>query len=72
MFRKLFKRKNQSPAPELAPDIRSLPYPEIIEWSKPLSPEQWVKRSPEMEQAIAKREAELATMVEQPLLLERS
>lgn len=37
-----------------------LPYPEIIEWSKPLPPEQWAKRSPELEAAIAKREAELA------------
>ena len=37
-----------------------LPYPDIIEWSKPLPPEQWVKRSPELEAAIAKREAELA------------
>lgn len=38
-----------------------LPYPDIIEWSKPLPPEQWAKRSPELEEAIAKREAELAT-----------
>ncbi|QHC99247.1 hypothetical protein PspS04_02255 [Pseudomonas sp. S04] len=38
-----------------------LPYPDIIEWSKPLPPEQWAKRSPELEAAIAKREAELAT-----------
>ncbi|KAA0973793.1 hypothetical protein [Pseudomonas sp. ANT_H12B] len=37
-----------------------LPYPDIIEWSKPLPPEQWAKRSPELEDAIAKREAELA------------
>ncbi len=37
-----------------------LPYPDIIEWSKPLPPEQWAKRSPELEAAIAKREAELA------------
>lgn len=36
-----------------------LPYPDIIEWSKPLPPEQWAKRSPELEEAIAKREAEL-------------
>ncbi|MHC8375144.1 hypothetical protein ACYZT3_03465 [Pseudomonas sp. MDT1-16] len=36
------------------------PYPDIIEWSKPLPPEQWAKRSPELEEAIAKREAELA------------
>ncbi|SER84685.1 hypothetical protein SAMN03159444_05213 [Pseudomonas sp. NFACC02] len=38
----------------------ALPYPNIIEWSKPLPPEQWAKRSPELEAAIAKREAELA------------
>ncbi|WP_213937799.1 hypothetical protein [Pseudomonas sp. dw_612] len=37
-----------------------LPYPDIIEWSKPLPPEQWAKRSPELEEAIAQREAELA------------
>ncbi|MEO8645825.1 hypothetical protein [Pseudomonas sp.] len=37
-----------------------LPYPDIIEWSKPLPPEQWAKRSPKLEVAIAKREAELA------------
>ncbi|HCN64643.1 MAG TPA: hypothetical protein DIT33_14785 [Pseudomonas sp.] len=34
--------------------------PDIIEWSKPLPPEQWAKRSPELELAIAQREAELA------------
>ena len=39
-----------------------LPYPDIIEWSKPLPAEQWTKRSPELEQAIAKREAELAAL----------
>ncbi|MEB0224872.1 hypothetical protein [Pseudomonas sp. 10S4] len=37
-----------------------LPYPDIIEWSKPLPPEQWAKCSPELEEAIATREAELA------------
>ena len=42
-----------SPTPDL-------PYPDIIEWSKPLPPEQWAKRSPELESAIAQREAELA------------
>jgi len=36
-----------------------LPYPDIIEWSQSLPPEQWAKRSPELEAAIAKREAEL-------------
>ncbi|APC17817.1 hypothetical protein BLL42_19540 [Pseudomonas frederiksbergensis] len=44
-----------------------LPYPDIIEWSKPLPPEQWAKRSPELEAAIAKREAELATQAERAL-----
>ena len=42
-----------------------LPYPDIIEWSKPLPPEQWAKRSPELEHAIAKREAELAALAVQ-------
>ena len=37
-----------------------LDHPDIIEWSKPLPPEQWAKRSPELEAAIAQREAELA------------
>ena len=44
-----------------------LPYPDIIKWSKPLPPEQWAKRSPELEEAIAKREAELVTQAEQEL-----
>ncbi|MFJ2466802.1 hypothetical protein [Pseudomonas sp. NPDC087615] len=47
------QRKKLYPPPDL-------PYPDIIEWSKPLPPEQWAKRSPELEAAIAKREAELA------------
>ena len=34
--------------------------PAIVEWSKPLPPEQRAKRSPELELAIAEREAELA------------
>jgi hypothetical protein len=38
-------------------------YPDIIEWSKPLPPEQWAKRSPELELAIAQREAELEKKV---------
>ena len=42
-----------SPPPDLT-------HPNIIEWSKPLPPEQWAKRSPELEAAIAQREAELA------------
>ncbi|APC17819.1 hypothetical protein BLL42_19550 [Pseudomonas frederiksbergensis] len=44
-----------------------LPYPDIIEWSKPLPPEQWAKRTPELEAAIAKREAELAAQAERAL-----
>ena len=42
-----------------------LTHPDIIEWSKPLPPEQWAKSSPELEQAIAKREAELAALAVQ-------
>ena len=42
-----------SPPPDLT-------HPDIIEWSKPLPLEQWAKRSPELEAAIAQREAELA------------
>ena len=41
-----------SPPPDLT-------YPDIIEWSKPLPPEQWAKRSPELESAIMRREVEL-------------
>ena len=37
----------------------TLDYPEIIEWSKPLPPEQWAKRSDALEVAIIQREAEL-------------
>ncbi|WP_454837728.1 hypothetical protein [Pseudomonas mohnii] len=44
-----------------------LPYPDIIEWSKPLPPEQWAKRSPELEAAIVEREAELAAQAEREL-----
>jgi hypothetical protein len=44
-----------------------LPYPDITEWSKPLPPEQWTKRSPELEAAIAQREAELAAQAEREL-----
>jgi hypothetical protein len=47
------QRKKLYPPPDL-------PYPDITEWSKPLPPEQWAKRSPELEEAIVKREAELA------------
>lgn len=38
--------------------------PAIIEWSQPLPPGQWARRSPELQQAIALREAELALEVE--------
>lgn len=41
-------------------NIPDLTAPEAIEWSKSLPPEQWAKRSPELERAIAEREAELA------------
>ncbi|WP_069863902.1 hypothetical protein [Pseudomonas citronellolis] len=34
--------------------------PNIVEWSKPLPPEQWAKRSPEWDEAILQREVELA------------
>ena len=44
-----------------------LPYPDIAEWSKPLPPEQWAKRSPETEAAIAQREAEMAAQAEREL-----
>ena len=49
------QRKKLYPPPELI-------HPDIIEWSKPLPPEQWAKRSPELEAAIAQREAELAAL----------
>jgi len=42
--------------------IPDLTAPEVVEWSKPLPPEQWAKRSPELEKAIAEREAELAAV----------
>ncbi|WP_165671216.1 hypothetical protein [Metapseudomonas otitidis] len=37
--------------------------PAIVEWSQSLPPEQWAKRSPELEAAIQAREAELAAQV---------
>ncbi|WP_339437861.1 hypothetical protein [Pseudomonas sp. EA_15y_Pfl1_P104] len=49
----VLERWKLNPPPDLL-------YPDIIEWSRPLPPEQWAKRSPELEEAIAKREAELA------------
>ena len=52
------QRKKLYPPPDLT-------YPPIIEWSKPLPPEQWAKRSAELETAIAKREAELAIQTTQ-------
>ncbi len=51
------QRKKLYPPPDLT-------HPDIIEWSKPIPPEQWAKRSPELEAAIAKREAELAAQAE--------
>jgi len=54
------QRKKLYPPPDLL-------YPEIIDWSKPLPPEQWAKRSPELEVAIAEREAELAAQAEREL-----
>ncbi|PWE47869.1 hypothetical protein [Pseudomonas prosekii] len=53
----VLERWKLNPPPDLL-------YPDIIEWSKPMPPEQWAKRSPELEAAIAKREAELATQSE--------
>ena len=41
-------------------DIPELTAPEIVEWSRPLPPEQWARRSPELERAISERETELA------------
>ena len=41
------------------PDLES---PESIAWSQPLPPEQWAKRSPELEAAIAEREQDLAAL----------
>jgi len=49
----VLERLKLNPPPDLT-------YPDILEWSKPLPPEQWAKRSPELELAIARREAELA------------
>ncbi|VVP30933.1 hypothetical protein PS903_04262 [Pseudomonas fluorescens] len=51
------QRKKLYPPPDL-------PFPDIIEWSKPLPPDQWAQRSPELEAAIGQREAELATQLE--------
>jgi hypothetical protein len=54
----VLERWKLNPPPDLT-------HPDIIEWSKPLPPEQWAKRSPELEHAIAKREAELAALAVQ-------
>lgn len=43
------------------PDLTA---PDIVEWSKPLPPEQWAKRSTELERAIREREAQLAVEAE--------
>ncbi|MGY3176490.1 hypothetical protein ACVWYU_005919 [Pseudomonas sp. TE12234] len=56
----VLERWKLNPPPDLS-------YPDIIEWSKPLPPEQWAKRSPELEAAIAEREAELAVQAEREL-----
>ncbi|WP_165678162.1 hypothetical protein [Metapseudomonas otitidis] len=50
------ERKKLSPLPDFTE-------PAIVEWSQPLPPEQWAKRSPELEAAIQAREAELAAQV---------
>jgi hypothetical protein len=55
------------PAKEKLYPPPDLLYPDITEWSKPLPPEQWAKRSPELEAAIAQREAELAAQAEREL-----
>jgi len=53
----VLERWKLNPPPDLL-------HTDIIEWSKPLPPEQWAKRSPELEAAIAKREAELTERAE--------
>ncbi|WP_165676057.1 hypothetical protein [Metapseudomonas otitidis] len=50
------ERKKLTPPPDFTD-------PAIVEWSQPLPPEQWAKRSPELEAAIQAREAELAAQV---------
>tara|TARA_Y100000782_G_scaffold106080_1_gene126680 strand:+ start:751 stop:1323 length:573 start_codon:yes stop_codon:yes gene_type:complete len=47
-------------------DIPDLSAPEAIEWSKPLPPEQWAKRSPELERAIAEQENMLKAYTDSP------
>ncbi|MEX6504714.1 hypothetical protein AB5S05_22005, partial [Pseudomonas sp. 25A3E] len=48
----LIERKKLAPPPQFTD-------PAILEWSKPLPHDEWAKRSSELEQAIALREAEL-------------
>jgi len=55
-----FAEKLQNLKLSYPPDLL---YPDIIEWSKPLPPEHWAKRSPELEIALAKREAELEAQI---------
>ena len=57
VFGTYFAEKLQNLKLSVPPDILNV---DIIEWSKPLPPEQWAKRSPELERAIIQREAELA------------
>src|SRR5690606_23001220 len=52
-----FAEKLQNLKLTYPPDLTD-PLP--LEWSKPLPPEKWAKRSPALEQAIAEREIELA------------
>jgi hypothetical protein len=51
-FAEKFQNLKLAPPPDLTA-------PAIVEWSKPLPPERWAKRSPELELAIAEREAQL-------------
>ena len=46
--------------------IPDLSTPETVEWSKSLPPEQWAKRSPELERAIAEQEAMLKAEADKP------
>ena len=59
-----FAEKLQNLKLSYPPDLL---YPDIIEWSRPLPPEQWAKRSPELDLAIATREAELAAQTAREL-----
>ena len=56
-----FAEKLQNLKLSYPPDLT---HPDIIEWSKPIPPEQWAKRSPQLQAAIATREAELAAQAE--------